>query len=57
MVNRDAWESMLRPTLSDSQGRAMFISAPRGRNWFYELFALGQDPQDPVRELYVPDIE
>ena len=58
MVKRDAWESILRPTLSDTQGRAMFISTPRGRNWFYELFARGQDPQYPrVRELYVSDIK
>ena len=52
MVNRDAWESTLRPTLSDTQGRAVFISTPRGRNWFYELFARGQDPQYPDYESF-----
>ena len=52
MVDRDAWESTLRPTLSDTQGRAMFISTPRGRNWFYELFARGQDLQYPDYESF-----
>lgn len=52
LVDRDAWESTLRPTLSDTQGRAMFISTPRGRNWFYELFARGQDPQYPDYESF-----
>jgi len=52
MVDRDAWELTLRPTLSDTQGRAMFISTPRGRNWFYELFARGQDQQYPEYESF-----
>jgi hypothetical protein len=45
MVDREAWEPTLRPMLSDTQGRAMFISTPRWHNWFYELFIRGQDSQ------------
>ncbi len=52
MVDQEAWEATLRPTLSDTQGRAMFISTPRGRNWFYELFVRGQDPQYPEYESF-----
>ena len=52
LVDRDAWEATLRPTLSDTQGRAMFISTPRGRNWFYELYVRGQDPQYPEYESF-----
>jgi predicted phage terminase large subunit-like protein len=33
----DAWPT-LRPTLSVRKGRAMFISTPKGTNWFYDLF-------------------
>ena len=52
MVDQEAWEATLRPTLSDTQGRAMFISTPRGRNWFYELYVRGQDPQYPEYESF-----
>lgn len=33
-----AWTEALRPTLSDRQGRAIFISTPKGRNWFWRLW-------------------
>jgi len=41
-----AWHEVLRPTLTDSAARAVFISTPAGRNWFYDLFSLGEDPQE-----------
>jgi predicted phage terminase large subunit-like protein len=31
------WEHAIRPSLSDKEGWAMFLSTPNGRNWFYEL--------------------
>jgi predicted phage terminase large subunit-like protein len=34
----DMWQQELRPALSDRQGRALFISTPKGYNDFYELF-------------------
>jgi phage terminase large subunit-like protein len=37
-VKQDAWHEALRPALSDRRGRAMFISTPKGRNWFWHLF-------------------
>lgn len=39
----DIWSMYLRPTLSDYEGWAAFISTPRPTPWFRELFALGQD--------------
>lgn len=39
-----AWVESLRPTLSDRQGRAVMISTPRGRDWFYKLWERGNDP-------------
>jgi phage FluMu gp28-like protein len=44
-VKRDAWEDVMRPAISDTGGRVMFISTPKGRNWFYELWTRGQDKQ------------
>lgn len=32
------WEEVLRPTLTDKKGHALFISTPKGFNHFYELF-------------------
>jgi hypothetical protein len=37
-----AWTEALRPALSDRLGRALFISTPKGRNWFWRLFVRGQ---------------
>lgn len=45
MVKQDAWEEALRPALSDTQGRAVFISTPKGMNYFHGLWARGQDPE------------
>jgi len=32
------WENSIRPTLTDFEGRAVFLSTPRGKNFFYSLF-------------------
>jgi phage terminase large subunit len=36
------WEQIVRPMLSDTQGGAMFISTPRGKNQFWELWMRGE---------------
>lgn len=41
------WSQIIRPTLADRRGEALFISTPRGFNWFYRLWANGQDPLQP----------
>ncbi len=33
------WSEVLRPALADRQGHALFISTPKGYNWFYDLWA------------------
>lgn len=37
-VNDEVWHEALRPALADRQGGALFISTPKGYNWFYDLF-------------------
>ena len=32
------WQEVLRPTLTDTKGKVMFISTPKGYNHFYDLF-------------------
>ncbi len=41
-----AWNEALRPALADRQGGALFISTPKGRNWFWRLWQLGQSGGD-----------
>jgi len=38
-----AWVDAVRPALSDRQGRALFISTPKGHNWFWRNWLRGQD--------------
>jgi len=42
-MREESWSEALRPALSDRQGQAMFISTPKGRNWFWHLWQRGQD--------------
>lgn len=42
-----AWTEVVRPALADKQGRAIFISTPWGRDWFWELFQRGQNDDFP----------
>jgi len=37
-IPKKVWEEALEPTTLDRKGRVLFISTPRGRNWFYDLF-------------------
>ncbi len=45
-IKLDVWEKILRASLSDKKGKALFISTPSGRNWFYDIFSLGQEETD-----------
>lgn len=45
-IKPEAWYETLRPTLSDKQGRALFIGTPKGiGNWSYDIYNKGiEDP-------------
>jgi predicted phage terminase large subunit-like protein len=45
-IKPEAWEQVIRASLSDRKGRALFLGTPKGRNWFYDLFKLGQSQED-----------
>lgn len=40
----DGWLNSIRPTLTDYKGRALFLSTPKGKNFFYSLFLKGGEP-------------
>ena len=46
------WPSVVRPMLLERNGGAAFLSTPYGRNWFWELFKLGLDPEEPEWASY-----
>jgi len=45
-TNPRAWNEVIRPMLVTTRGRALFLSTPNGRNWFWDLFRIGLDPEE-----------
>jgi PBSX family phage terminase large subunit len=43
------WQEVVRPTLTDREGEALFISTPKGFNHFYELYQ-GINPKTKKRD-------
>lgn len=41
----EVWTLVLRPTLADTGGDAIFIGTPKAYNYLYELYKKGQDPK------------
>ena len=40
-VEQEAWTEVLRPTLADKQGKALFIGTPKGiGNWAHDLYTM-----------------
>lgn len=53
MISEKAWTEVLRPTLSDRQGRALFITTPLGSsNWAYDLYQRGLSPDEHQWESF-----
>ena len=50
-VSEEVWRTNLRPTLTDRMGKAVFISTPYGRNWFYDLHLKGLS-KDKIHKDY-----
>jgi hypothetical protein len=44
---QNAYQAVLRPTLTDFEGDAWFPSTPKGMGFYKTLFDLGQDPNEP----------
>lgn len=37
-MKQNTWDQLIRPTLADFGGWAIFTSTPEGKNWFYRLY-------------------
>ena len=42
----EVWEQIIRPTLSDVKGGALFIGTPAGKNHFYDLYLEADKDED-----------
>ena len=42
-IAAETWKTVLRPTLADRKGHALFIGTPKGYNELYNLYKLGQN--------------
>lgn len=51
-IRKQAWHEVLRPMFSDTNGWAIFISTPRGHDWFWELAMLAQQPGETEHEYF-----
>lgn len=47
MMEENLWTHAIRPALSDKKGSALFLSSPRGKNWFHRMYLRGLDPAFP----------
>lgn len=45
-MSGEVWNKIIRPALSDRDGRATFISSVQGRNEFYKLYQMAQASPD-----------
>ena len=45
----ETWTQVLRPTLADTGGHAIFIGTPKAYNYLYELYKKGQNPKAVAR--------
>jgi hypothetical protein len=45
-MRKEAWFEVIRPSLSDRKGSAIFIGTPKGRNHFYDLWTKGVDKDE-----------
>lgn len=45
-MKEQTWKEVLRPTLTERQGGALFISTPKGYNWFQRLYEDAENLDD-----------
>lgn len=49
---QNVWEEIIRPALTARRGRALFITTPKGHNWFYDLWNKSKTMKDWARFHY-----
>lgn len=57
-INPEAWYEVLRPTLADKQGGALFIGTPKGMgNWAHDLYNMPSEQPDQWQSFQYSTID
>ena len=56
-MKQDVWQETVRPMLTDTLGKALFIGTPRGKNHFWELFVMGQRGEHNYKSYHYKTID
>lgn len=51
-MKEEVWSKIIRPTLSDVEGNALFIGTPEGKNHFFDTFNMAQAKGLPEWEAF-----
>ena len=52
LLDARVWREAIRPALTDRKGGALFLTTPKGMDYVYDLFQMGQDPAFPEYESF-----
>jgi len=52
MIRDYVWDAVLQPALIDRKGRAVILSTPKGKNWFYRLVRYAESGADREWEAF-----
>ena len=53
-ISEEVWTDTIQPTLADDGGKAILISTPKGRNWFWREWVRGREGDPAVRSFQAP---
>lgn len=53
-IPEEVWTETIQPTLADYGGKAILISTPKGRNWFWREWLRGKDGDPLARSFQAP---
>ena len=56
-MREETWNEAIRPALADRLGRAVFISTPKGRSWFWRLYQNGINGADGWESWQLPTVD
>jgi hypothetical protein len=51
-IKNDVWNTVLRPTVLVKGKKVLFISTPKGRNWFYDVAMRGSSDEYPTYKTF-----
>lgn len=51
-IDENAWTQSIRPTMASKGKKALFLSTPKSKNWFYNLYQMGLSSEYPNYKSY-----